>query len=164
MNITASGRSCDGCTACCFTHAVAAVKKRLGEWCRHCDIGAGCRIYRERPEQCQQFSCLWLQGDFGDEHDRPDRLRVVVGGIVVNVGNRCIRLVQFLETEAGALDQERVRPLIGMFRAKGFGICTARLLPAGGYADATYEIPANLLAESELELFKEELGKLDPLI
>jgi hypothetical protein len=49
-----------------------------------------------------------------------------------------------------------------MFRAKGFGICIARLLPSGRYSDADYEIPANLLTRSELEPFKEALAKLDP--
>ncbi|MFL5238301.1 MAG: hypothetical protein ACJ8EL_11990 [Rhizomicrobium sp.] len=82
--------------------------------------------------------------------------------IAVNVGERRIRVVQFIETETGAIDRERVRPLIEMFRAKGFGICIARLLPSGRYSDADYEIPANLLNGSELEPFKEALAKLDP--
>jgi hypothetical protein len=103
-----------------------------------------------------------MQGGWGDEHDRPDRLRVVVGGIAVKVGERRIRLVQFIETEAGAMDRERVKPIIEMFRAKGFGICIGRLLPSGKYADADYEIPANLLSGSELEPFKEALARLDP--
>jgi hypothetical protein len=162
MDTALRGRTCGGCTACCFTHAVAALEKRLGEWCPHCDVGAGCRIYPSRPEQCAQFSCLWIQGGWGDEHDRPDRLKVVVGGIAVNVGERSIQVVQFIETEAGAIDRERARPLIEMFRAKGFGICIARLLPSGKYSDADYEIPANLLSGSELEPFKEALARLDP--
>jgi hypothetical protein len=49
-----------------------------------------------------------------------------------------------------------------MFRAKGFAICIARQEPSGSYADASYEIPASLLAESELDLFREELGRLNP--
>ena len=161
MNADISSRTCNGCTACCFTHAVAGLK-RTGEWCRHCDIGGGCRIYLGRPGQCGEFSCLWLQGGWGDEGDRPDRLKVVMGGVAVDVGDRRLRLVQFIETEPGAMDQERVTALIAMFKAKGFGICVARLLSSGGYSDASYEIPATLLAERELALFKEALGKLDP--
>jgi Fe-S-cluster containining protein len=160
LNMVAGGRKCDGCTACCFTHAVAEVKTHAGEWCSHCDAGAGCRIYLQRPEQCRRFSCLWLRGGWGDEHDRPDRLKVVVDGIAVTVRDRQVRLVQFIETEAGALDQERVAELVEMFKAKGVGLCTARLLPSGEYADASYEIPTSLLAEDELELFKEGLSKL----
>ena len=161
MSAAVKDRTCDTCTACCFTHAVPAIQKRGSEWCRHCEIGAGCRIYLNRPEQCREFSCLWLQGGWGNELDRPDRLKVVVGGIAVKVGDRRIRLVQFIETEAGAIDQDRSTRLIRMFRTKGFGICIARLLPSGRHADATYEIPGNLLAAGELELFKEALGKLE---
>jgi hypothetical protein len=162
MNTMLRGRTCGGCTACCFTHAVVALEKRIGEWCPHCEVGAGCRIYLSRPEQCAGFSCLWIQGGWGDEHDRPDRLKVVVSGVAVNVGGRSIRVVQFIETETGAMDGERVRTIIKMFRARGFGICIARLLPSGRYSDADYQIPANLLAGSELEPFKEALAKLDP--
>jgi hypothetical protein len=162
MDTALRGRRCGGCTACCFTHAVAALKKRIGEWCPHCEVSVGCHIYLSRPEQCAQFSCLWIQGGWGDEDDRPDRLKVVVGGIAVTVGARRIRVVQFIETEAGAIDRDRARSLIEMFRAKGFGICIARLLPSGKYSDADYEIPADLLSRSELEPFKEALAKLDP--
>jgi hypothetical protein len=87
-----------------------------------------------------------------------------LAGIAVHVGGRRIRPVQFIETEMEAMDQERVTQLIRVFRAKGFGICIARLLPSGQHADATYEIPANLLAAGEVEAFKQALGKLDPFV
>jgi hypothetical protein len=161
MGAVINGRACDACTACCFTHAVIAIGKPGSEWCPHCEIGKGCRIYSDRPEQCREFSCLWLQG-WADEQDRPDRLKIVLGGIAVNVAGRSVRLVQFIETAMGAVDQVHVAQLIGMFRAKGYGLCVARLLPSGRHADATYEIPGSLLAPDEVELFKEALGKLDP--
>jgi hypothetical protein len=163
MGAATNGRTCDTCTGCCFTHAVTAIQKPNSEWCPHCEIGAGCRIYPNRPEQCHEFSCLWLQG-WGNVEDRPDRLKVVFSGIAVNVAGRRVRVVQFIETVAGAMDQEHVRQLIGMFRAKGFGICIARLLPSGRHADAIYEIPSHLLAEGEVELFTAALGKLDPSV
>ena len=109
-----------------------------------------------------QFLGSWLKSDCGDEDDRPDRLGVVVSDLTVSVGDRRIRLVQFIETEAGAIDQGRVARLIEMYRAKGLAICIARREPLGSFADASYEIPANLLAESELDQFRLELGKLSP--
>jgi hypothetical protein len=163
MSAGIDGRTCGTCTACCFTHAVIAIGKPGSEWCTHCEIGGGCRIYLDRPEQCREFSCLWLQG-WADEQDRPDRLKIVLGGIAVNVAGRSVRLVQFIETAMGAMDQEHVTQLIGMFRAKGYGLCVARLLPSGRHADATYEIPGSLIAADEVELFKEALGKVDPSI
>jgi hypothetical protein len=136
--------------------------KREGEWCRHCDVGGGCRIYLDRTEQCRQFSCLWLQGGWEDEDDRPDRLKVVVSDMVVPVRNRHIRIVQFIETEPGAIDQARVATLIATFRAKGLAICIARLDPVGRYADASYEIPVSQLTKSDLDLFQQELSRLNP--
>jgi hypothetical protein len=161
MSAAVDGRRCDACTACCFTHAVAAIEKPNSEWCPHCEIGTGCRIYFTRPEQCREFSCLWLQG-WGDVQDRPDRLKVVMGGIDVDVAGRRVRLVQLIETAAGAIDQAPVTQLIGLFRAKRYGICIARLLPSGRHADAVYEIPNGVLAEGEVELFKAALRELDP--
>jgi hypothetical protein len=161
MNAAAEPRQCGACTACCFTHAVTAIGKRSREWCPHCEIGVGCSIYLDRPEQCRGFSCLWLRGGWGDEQDRPDRLKVVVGGIAVNVGGRRVKLVQLIETEAGAIDQERVARLIERFKANGFAICTARLLPTGQHADATYEIPGDMLGAHQLDAFKAALARLD---
>jgi hypothetical protein len=83
-----------------------------------------------------------------------------VGKLAVNVGDRCIKLILFFETEAGAIEQERVASLIGMFRTQGSVIHIARLQLSGSYAGATYEIPTNLLSEQELELFELELSKL----
>ena len=62
------------------------------------------------------------------------------------------------------MDQERVTRLIGMFRTKGFGVSIARLLPSGRHADATYEIPTNLLSADEVGAFKQALCKLDPSV
>lgn len=69
-------RTCDGCTACCKTHNVAAVDKMAGEWCSHCNKGKGCAIYVSRPAECQHFKCSWLLGVGNPEH-RPDKIGIV---------------------------------------------------------------------------------------
>jgi hypothetical protein len=75
MNIV---RTCGECTACCKTHGVRELKKSSGEWCEHCEIGKGCRIYTERPKECGEFKCAWLLGPKGGSiHHRPDRTKVV---------------------------------------------------------------------------------------
>jgi len=38
MGAAINGRTCDTCTACCFTHAVTAIAKPGSEWCPHCEI------------------------------------------------------------------------------------------------------------------------------
>ncbi len=70
-------RSCEDCTLCCKTHGVRSISKKPHTWCTHCTIGAGCTIYENRPHECRDFTCMWLEG-FGDEDERPDKSRCVV--------------------------------------------------------------------------------------
>jgi len=55
-------RSCGDCTLCCKLPPVPALKKEANEWCKHCDIGVGCKIYKDRPLDCQAFECFWHAG------------------------------------------------------------------------------------------------------
>ncbi len=76
--VLAKGRSCDGCTLCCKLLSVQELDKPQVEWCVHCDIGVGCKIYQQRPTQCRTFYCGYLlNGDFG-EHWKPSRSRMVI--------------------------------------------------------------------------------------
>ena len=93
------GRVCGGCTACCRTHAVSEIEKPAREWCQHCVIGQGCRIYRDRPNQCKEFSCLWRDG-YGAEETRPDKSGVVLIGKDADVGS----VLAIFEAREGALD------------------------------------------------------------
>lgn len=77
---------CGTCTACCKVFAIGELKKPAGEWCGHCDIGVGCRIYERRPKTCVEFECLWLVSQSNDNPRdrlsielRPDKSRVVFG-------------------------------------------------------------------------------------
>ena len=76
---------CGTCTACCRVFDVPQVKSPAGEWCTHCAIGKGCKIYEARPEPCVTFTCLWLQSQQREdprEHMpvslRPDKSKVVL--------------------------------------------------------------------------------------
>lgn len=71
-----TGRSCGGCTACCRPFRIEALKKPANQWCQHCKVGTGCKVYETRPMACRGFACLWLYG-FGDREDRPDLVEVV---------------------------------------------------------------------------------------
>lgn len=76
---------CGSCTACCRVYAIPALDKRAGDWCTHCDVGVGCRIYADRPPACHDFKCLWLQSQERENPAerlapelRPDRCKVVL--------------------------------------------------------------------------------------
>jgi hypothetical protein len=73
------GRSCEGCTMCCKVLGIAALQKPVQEWCSHCTIGKGCRIYETRPAECARFYCSYLlTGDLGEEW-KPANCRMVLG-------------------------------------------------------------------------------------
>jgi hypothetical protein len=61
-------------------YAIPAVGTQAGEWCKHCAVGKGCKIYDDRPATCVLFECLWLQSQ---QHAplpielRPDQCKVV---------------------------------------------------------------------------------------
>jgi len=64
------GRACGECSLCC---KLLPIKKGEGdngfakpanEWCKHCEVGKGCKIYADRPTACRGFTCMWLcRGD-----------------------------------------------------------------------------------------------------
>jgi len=72
------GRSCDGCTMCCKIFAIPELPKPRHEWCTHCDIGKGCKIYATRPQTCRDFYCGYLLMAKLPEHWKPSRSRMVL--------------------------------------------------------------------------------------
>lgn len=83
---------------CCKVMGVPELGKLPGEWCPHCDPKVGCTIYEDRPPNCRDFACVWLQAQTREEHNlmkaadlRPDRCKGVIvttkesGGIMVKM-------------------------------------------------------------------------------
>jgi len=70
-------RPCGDCTMCCKLIGVGPpLDKPMNRWCEHCDIGKGCKIYSDRPEECKTFYCGWK---YGIGETRPDKSKVVIG-------------------------------------------------------------------------------------
>ena len=53
------------------------MNKPMHRWCSQCDIGNGCRIYNDRPQDCRNFACLWLVNERMPDELRPDRCKVI---------------------------------------------------------------------------------------
>ena len=71
-------KKCGTCTMCCRIMGVADMEpepKPAHVWCKHCEIGKGCKIYESRPPSCREFNCMWLQDerDIFDDSQRPDK-------------------------------------------------------------------------------------------
>ena len=57
-------RECGDCNLCCKLTSIDFMEPRKPsyQWCKHCDIGVGCKIYKTRPQGCKDFLCLYLGG------------------------------------------------------------------------------------------------------
>ena len=60
-------RKCGDCNMCCKVYGIDSgfyeedkthVFKKDYEWCKHCEVGVGCKIYETRPKVCKDFSCF----------------------------------------------------------------------------------------------------------
>ena len=71
-------RECGACSLCCKLLGVDSISKEAGVWCSHCTTKGGCAIYAERPQECQNFICAWLQSPALDERWKPSVCRFVV--------------------------------------------------------------------------------------
>lgn len=122
----APNRKCGECSLCCKALRVDPLDKPTGVWCKH--ARPGCGIYETRPEECQNFNCLWLLGLFEDK-DRPDK----VGGVFWYADGRLedenlgvIPIVNVNESHEGAaLANERGRQMMLELVRKGYFVQTA---------------------------------------
>lgn len=115
-------RECGGCTMCCRVLFIDADDgSRLteaGDWCPHCDVGRGCRIYAGRPRDCRAFTCLWRAGYF-DEADRPDRSKIMVSAAPFTLDPApdggapyAVPVLEFRECAPGAFATPRAKRMI----------------------------------------------------
>ena len=78
MSTPAAERSCAGCTLCCKLLGIAELAKPAAQWCAHCAVGEGCKIYETRPAECRSFNCAWLlDASLGPEW-APKRCRFMI--------------------------------------------------------------------------------------
>ena len=89
-----SMRTCGDCIVCCVYPSINT-ETLVKRGCEHCpnlhlsdqikpntmqlssEEPVKCGIYRERPDVCEGYKCLWIQGH-GNEEDRPDRALVLI--------------------------------------------------------------------------------------
>jgi hypothetical protein len=103
-------RSCGKCSACCITLAVESIDKPDFEQCPHVS-NSGCDIYARRPVECQEYRCLWLQGELSARELRPDRVGVVfTAGISPQLGG----LVLLTELWDKAVEKDTIQAVVNM--------------------------------------------------
>jgi hypothetical protein len=116
---------CGNCTACCKVFSIAELAKTAGDWCKHCTIGKGCKIYDARPPTCVEFKCLWLESQSRAnprEHMpaelRPDRCKVVISA---TTNERIISAITLTGMQ-NAWRHGKVRELIDALVHGGLGV------------------------------------------
>ena len=62
-------QDCGDCQLCCKLPHINKTylkdkefKKKSFEWCKHCDISSGCKVYKDRPKTCKDYECTFLCG------------------------------------------------------------------------------------------------------
>ena len=55
-------RECGDCNMCCKLPEIPSINKKSYSWCKDCNIGEGCNIYKKRPQKCKEFVCLYVLG------------------------------------------------------------------------------------------------------
>lgn len=121
---------CGDCTYCCKVMKVQELNKAANTWCIHCNKGQGCAIYKERPESCRVYECLWLRSQAFEQplapSLRPDRSRVVIG--TLNQGND---VVLYVSPEArDAWQEPAFAEAMALFFSRGVAVhvsCNDRL-------------------------------------
>jgi hypothetical protein len=48
-----------------------------GEYCKECEIGSGCKIWKNVPKHCKSYKCFYRQMENLDPKYRPDRTGIV---------------------------------------------------------------------------------------
>ena len=111
---------CGTCTCCCRVFTVPEVKPNPHDWCQHCEIGKGCRIYQVRPLACVDFKCMWLESQSQERpfplELRPDKNKVVMSPTT----NPNIIAGITMPGYPGAWRKQMTRRLVDILVRKGF--------------------------------------------
>lgn len=116
---------CDSCTICCKVMKIQELDKPGNVWCKHCEIGVGCRSYEDRPESCRVYECVWLKSQrFPNPIPgelRPDKSRVVIG--TMNDGDDVVLYVT--QDRPDAWKKGEFGKLIAKWQSTGITVFTA---------------------------------------
>ena len=113
-------RACGTCNACCMLPPILEpLNKTAGVWCKHCDVGIGCSIYKRRPKQCRDFLCQWILGE-GEEEERPDKIGLMFDMMTFPVIGMTFLIFEFLE---GKLNQPLTWSMTDSKLEQGIPVC-----------------------------------------
>lgn len=62
---------------CCNLLHIPWMDSPAGDWCKHCDVGKGCKIYNKAPTKCLAFRCAYNQMEKASVNLRPDKCGII---------------------------------------------------------------------------------------
>lgn len=105
---------CNGCGMCCYIPPIQKLNKEPSVWCEHYIQGKGCNDYDNRPEECRNYRCLYL-----DSQNLPDDIKPDNCGVIIEKYDDIFILV----TEPYNFDSwKNVTDFIGQVCKKGYSI------------------------------------------
>jgi hypothetical protein len=96
---------------------VPSLDKPAYKLCQH-SSSSGCGIYSSRPQECRDYSCLWLSSDLGEVTDRPDEIGIVFDKPTLVSDHADYQGVPFVcarEIHVGARNRARAAELLVLF-------------------------------------------------
>jgi len=63
---------------CCQVLTIEHFNKDAGVLCQHCVLGGGCKIYKKRPDVCQDYECDWMMERSIPSTLRPDKVGTIL--------------------------------------------------------------------------------------
>lgn len=119
-------RECGDCQLCCTVLAIKEVPTSGYTTCRH-QCATGCDIYEDRPNDCMNWSCIWVT-DSGSKITRNKETPRKIGVFFSNAIDKSQRssqqilgfpLVLAHEIRPGAADKKLARRAINRFLRRG---------------------------------------------
>ncbi len=143
-------RTCGDCSACCYTHTIEELEKYNFSRCFHQKPTGGCAIYGDHPDSCREFRCAWLNGLVGEEHERPDKLGLVVTGKSVRFSASDPAIMLLFEAWPGAAREPQALAFMHEQMRKAIAICVVSPTTTPRWWYHLYRLP-------ETEVFGERL-------
>ena len=101
---------CGECTVCCTALGVSEFEKPPRTACIY-EKDKSCSVYKDRPQSCRDYECLWLQGAM-PAYARPDRF-----GVLFDAHPEGTAVVA-REIEPGAFERSTVDDLMKRFASR----------------------------------------------
>lgn len=84
LSVMDTVRTCGTCSECCKIKEFPSLPKAEWHKCGLLGSSHGCMIYEDRPDECREYSCLWLSNPMIPEEMRPGQSKIIFDIVEIN--------------------------------------------------------------------------------